>query len=227
MALEKAKTDSVLGWEVHDHLKSLGLETPMTPNVKMLNKQKLSLIEDHFEKIMETLGLDLSDDSLEDTPKRVAKMYVNEIFYGLDYGNFPKCTQIDNKMGRNGSFVLEKNINVQSNCEHHFVVIDGFCHIAYIPNKKVLGISKLNRIVQFFAKRPQVQERLTEQIRATIQFVAQTDDVAVYVDAQHFCVKSRGIEDQNSRTVTLSVGGVFGDDISETRKEFLNLARMQ
>ena len=225
MALEKAKTDSVLGWEVHDHLKSLGLETPMTPNVKMLNKQKLSLIEDHFEKIMETLGLDLSDDSLEDTPKRVAKMYVNEIFYGLDYGNFPKCTQIDNKMGRNGSFVLEKNINVQSNCEHHFVVIDGFCHIAYIPNKKVLGISKLNRIVQFFAKRPQVQERLTEQIRATIQFVAQTEDVAVYVDAQHFCVKSRGIEDQNSRTVTLSVGGVFGDDISETRKEFLNLAR--
>jgi len=227
MALEKAKTDSVLGWEVHDHLKSLGLETPMTPNVKMLNKQKLSLIEDHFEKIMETLGLDLSDDSLEDTPKRVDKMYVNEIFYGLDYGNFPKCTQIDNKMGRNGSFVLEKNINVQSNCEHHFVVIDGFCHIAYIPNKKVLGISKLNRIVQFFAKRPQVQERLTEQIRATIQFVAQTEDVAVYVDAQHFCVKSRGIEDQNSRTVTLSVGGVFGDDISETRKEFLNLARMQ
>ena len=227
MALEKAKTDSVLGWEVHDHLKSLGLETPMTPNVKMLNKQKLSLIEDHFEKIMETLGLDLSDDSLEDTPKRVAKMYVNEIFYGLDYGNFPKCTQIDNKMGRNGSFVLEKNINVQSNCEHHFVVIDGFCHIAYIPNKKVLGISKLNRIVQFFAKRPQVQERLTEQIRATIQFVAQTEDVAVYVDAQHFCVKSRGIEDQNSRTVTLSVGGTFGDDISETRKEFLNLARMQ
>lgn len=225
MALEKAKTDSVLGWEVHDHLKSLGLETPMTPDVKMMNKQKLSLIEDHFQKIMETLGLDLSDDSLEDTPRRVAKMYVNEIFYGLDYGNFPKCTQIDNKMGRTGSFVLEKNINVQSNCEHHFVVIDGFCHIAYIPNKKVLGISKLNRIVQFFAKRPQVQERLTEQIRATIQFVAQTEDVAVYIDAQHFCVKSRGIEDQNSRTVTLSVGGVFAEDNSETRKEFLALAR--
>ena len=174
---------------------------------------------------METLGLDLSDDSLEDTPRRVAKMYVNEIFYGLDYSNFPKCTKIENKMGRTGSFVLEKNINVQSNCEHHFVVIDGFCHIAYIPNKTVLGISKLNRIVQFFAKRPQVQERLTEQIRATVQFVAQTEDVAVYVDAQHFCVKSRGIEDQNSRTVTLSVGGVFADDGSETRREFLNLAR--
>ena len=225
MALEKAKTDSVLGWEVHDHLKSLGLETPMTPDVKMMNKQKLSLIEDHFQKIMETLGLDLSDDSLEDTPRRVAKMYVNEIFYGLDYGNFPKCTQIDNKMGRTGSFVLEKNINVQSNCEHHFVVIDGFCHIAYIPNKKVLGISKLNRIVQFFAKRPQVQERLTEQIRATIQFVAETQDVAVYVDAKHWCVKSRGIQDQTSSTVTLSVGGVFAEDNSEIRKEFLNLAR--
>ena len=225
MALEKAKTDSVLGWEVHDHLKSLGLETPMTPNVKMLNKQKLSLIEDHFEKIMETLGLDLSDDSLEDTPKRVAKMYVNEIFYGLDYGNFPKCTQIDNKMGRNGSFVLEKNINVQSNCEHHFVVIDGLATVAYLPDKKLLGLSKLNRIVQFFAKRPQVQERLTEQIRATIQYVAQTEDVAVYIDAQHYCVKSRGIEDQNSATVTLSVGGSFAAEGSEIRKEFLNLAR--
>jgi len=225
MALEKAKTDSVLGWEVHDHLKSLGLETPMTPNVKMLNKQKLSLIEDHFEKIMETLGLDLSDDSLEDTPKRVAKMYVNEIFYGLNYDYFPKCTAIENKMKTNGSFLLEKNINVQSNCEHHFVVIDGLATVAYIADKKLLGLSKLNRIVQFFAKRPQVQERLTEQIRATIQYVAQTDDVAVYVDAKHWCVKSRGIQDQTSSTVTLSVGGVFADKVSEIRKEFLNLAR--
>ena len=221
------KNDPSLGKEVHAYLVKQGLETPMTDQVKQSAEKKIAAITDSFSDIMIELGLDTTDDSLMDTPKRVAKMYVNEIFYGLDYGNFPKCTQIDNKMGRNGSFVLEKNINVQSNCEHHFVVIDGFCHIAYIPNKKVLGISKLNRIVQFFAKRPQVQERLTEQIRATIQFVAQTEDVAVYVDAQHFCVKSRGIEDQNSRTVTLSVGGVFGDDISETRKEFLNLARMQ
>ena len=174
---------------------------------------------------MMELGLDLSDDSLCDTPSRVAKMYVNEIFYGLDYNKFPKCTAIENKMSHNGSFVLEKNINVQSNCEHHFVVIDGLCTIAYLPGKKVLGLSKLNRIVQFFAKRPQVQERLTEQIRATIQFVSESEDVAVYVDAKHWCVKSRGIQDQTSSTVTLSVGGEFATPNSEIRKEFLNLAR--
>jgi GTP cyclohydrolase I len=152
-------------------------------------------------------------------------MYVNEIFYGLNYDYFPKCTAIENKMKTNGSFLLEKNINVQSNCEHHFVVIDGLATVAYIADKKLLGLSKLNRIVQFFAKRPQVQERLTEQIRATIQYVAQTDDVAVYVDAKHWCVKSRGIQDQTSSTVTLSVGGVFAEKTSEIRKEFLNLAR--
>jgi GTP cyclohydrolase I len=128
-------------------------------------------------------------------------------------------------MRNNGSFLLEKNINVQSNCEHHFVVIDGLATVAYLPKDVLLGISKLNRIVQFFAKRPQVQERLTEQIRATIQYVAQTEDVAVYIDAQHYCVKSRGIEDQNSATVTLSVGGSFAAEGSEIRKEFLNLAR--
>ena len=174
---------------------------------------------------MDILGLDLTDDSLIDTPSRVAKMYVKEIFYGLDYSNFPKCTKIENKMRNNGSFLLEKNINVQSNCEHHFVVIDGLATVAYLPKDVLLGISKLNRIVQFFAKRPQVQERLTEQIRATIQYVAQTEDVAVYIDAQHYCVKSRGIEDQNSATVTLSVGGSFAAEGSEIRKEFLNLAR--
>jgi GTP cyclohydrolase I len=174
---------------------------------------------------MEILGLDLTDDSLCDTPNRVAKMYVNEIFYGLDYSKFPKCTAIENKMKANGSFLLEKNINVQSNCEHHFVVIDGLATVAYLPKDVLLGISKLNRIVQFFAKRPQVQERLTEQIRATIQYVAETKDVAVYVDAKHWCVKSRGIQDQTSSTVTLSVGGVFAEDNSEIRKEFLNLAR--
>ena len=199
----KYKLNAELGWKVHDHLVKLGLETPMTDQVKE----------------------DTTDDSLCDTPSRVAKMYVNEIFYGLDYNKFPKCTAIENKMSHNGSFVLEKNINVQSNCEHHFVVIDGLATIAYLPGKKVLGLSKLNRIVQFFAKRPQVQERLTEQIRATIQFVSESEDVAVYVDAKHWCVKSRGIQDQTSSTVTLSVGGVFAAENSEIRKEFLNLAR--
>ena len=219
------KNDSDLGKRVNQHLISLGLETPVTDKVKAVSTQKIEEIAPRFREIMEILGLDLTDDSLMDTPNRVAKMYVNEIFYGLNYDYFPKCTAIENKMKANGSFLLEKNINVQSNCEHHFVVIDGLATVAYLPDKKLLGLSKLNRIVQFFAKRPQVQERLTEQIRATIQFVAETKDVAVYVDAKHWCVKSRGIQDQTSSTVTLSVGGVFAEDNSEIRKEFLNLAR--
>ena len=219
------KNDSDLGKRVNQHLIDLGLETPTTDKVKAVSTVKIEEIAPHFREIMEILGLDLTDDSLCDTPNRVAKMYVNEIFYGLDYSKFPKCTAIENKMKANGSFLLEKNINVQSNCEHHFVVIDGLATVAYLPDKKLLGLSKLNRIVQFFAKRPQVQERLTEQIRATIQYVAETKDVAVYVDAKHWCVKSRGIQDQTSSTVTLSVGGVFAEDNSEIRKEFLNLAR--
>ena len=219
------KNDPSLGKEVHAYLVKQGLETPMTDQVKQSAEKKIAAITDSFSDIMIELGLDTTDDSLMDTPKRVAKMYVNEIFYGLNYDYFPKCTAIENKMKTNGSFLLEKNINVQSNCEHHFVVIDGLATLAYLPKKKVLGLSKLNRIVQFFAKRPQVQERLTEQIRATIQYVAQTDDVAVYVDAKHWCVKSRGIQDQTSSTVTLSVGGVFAEKTSEIRKEFLNLAR--
>lgn len=219
------KNDKDLGKRVNQHLISLGLETPVTDKVKAVSTQKIEEIAPRFREIMEILGLDLTDDSLMDTPNRVAKMYVNEIFYGLNYDYFPKCTAIENKMKANGSFLLEKNINVQSNCEHHFVVIDGLATVAYLPDKKLLGLSKLNRIVQFFAKRPQVQERLTEQIRATIQFVAETKDVAVYVDAKHWCVKSRGIQDQTSSTVTLSVGGVFAEDNSEIRKEFLNLAR--
>ena len=219
------KNDPSLGKEVHAYLVKQGLETPMTDQVKHSAEKKIAAITDSFSDIMIELGLDTTDDSLMDTPKRVAKMYVNEIFYGLNYDYFPKCTAIENKMKTNGSFLLEKNINVQSNCEHHFVVIDGLATVAYIADKKLLGLSKLNRIVQFFAKRPQVQERLTEQIRATIQYVAQTDDVAVYVDAKHWCVKSRGIQDQTSSTVTLSVGGVFAEKTSEIRKEFLNLAR--
>ena len=219
------KNDPSLGKEVHAYLVKQGLETPMTDQVKQSAEKKIAAITDSFSDIMIELGLDTTDDSLMDTPKRVAKMYVNEIFYGLNYDYFPKCTAIENKMKANGSFLLEKNINVQSNCEHHFVVIDGLATVAYLPDKKLLGLSKLNRIVQFFAKRPQVQERLTEQIRATIQFVAETKDVAVYVDAKHWCVKSRGIQDQTSSTVTLSVGGVFAENNSEIRKEFLNLAR--
>jgi len=220
------KSNAELGLQVHKHLVSKGLETPITDRVYNNNEDKIESIVPHFTKIMEILGLDLNDDSLEDTPKRVAKMYVNEIFWGLDYTKFPKCTTIDNKMDYNNSFVLERNVNVQSNCEHHFVVIDGMATVAYIPHDKVLGLSKLNRIVEFFAKRPQVQERLTEQICETISFITGSPDVAVYIDGVHYCVKSRGIQDSGSSTVTLSTRGAFAKADSEVRREFLNIARI-
>ncbi len=220
------KSNAELGLRVHQHLISKGLETPITDKVLRPSEDKIAEIAPLFKQIMDSLGLDLTDDSLEDTPNRVAKMYVNEIFWGLDYTKFPKCTTIDNKMDYNNSFVLERNVNVQSNCEHHFVVIDGMATVAYIPTKKVLGLSKLNRIVEFFAKRPQVQERLTEQICETISFIAETADVAVYIDAQHYCVKSRGIQDTGSSTVTLSTRGKFAEPDSEVRREFLNIARL-
>ena len=220
------KSNAELGSRVHQHLLSKGLETPITSQVLANNEDKVKQIATHFTQIMDILGLDLTDDSLVDTPNRVAKMYVNEIFWGLDYTKFPKCTAIDNKMEYNDSFVLERKINVQSNCEHHFVVIDGLATVAYIPHKKVLGLSKLNRIVEFFSKRPQVQERLTEQICETIAFIAETDDVAVYIDASHYCVKSRGIQDTGSSTVTLSTRGVFSVPKSDIRREFLNIARL-
>lgn len=220
------KSNAELGLAVHKHLLSKGLETPITEQVLADNKDKVEAIVPHFTKIMELLGLDLTDDSLEETPHRVAKMYVNEIFWGLDYTRFPKCTAIANKMDYRDSFVLERNINVQSNCEHHFVVIDGLATVAYIPHDKVLGLSKLNRIVEFFAKRPQVQERLTEQICEAISFITESPDVAVYIDASHYCVKSRGIQDTGSSTVTLAVRGTFAEPNSEIRREFLNIARL-
>lgn len=219
------KNNAELGLRVHQHLLIKGLETPITNKVLNPAEDKIAAIAPLFRQIMDTLGLDLTDDSLEDTPNRVAKMYVNEIFWGLDYTKFPKCTTIDNKMDYRNSFVCEKRVNVQSNCEHHFVVIDGLATVAYIPHSKVLGLSKLNRIVEFFAKRPQVQERLTEQICETISYIADTPDVAVYMDAQHYCVKSRGIQDTGSSTVTLSTRGKFAEADSEVRREFLNIAR--
>jgi len=202
----------------------MGVETPTVYTGNMARTDKIELIESHFKGIMETLGLDLSDDSLMDTPKRVAKMYVNEIFWGLDYEAFPKCTTVNNKMKYN-EMVCERNINVQSNCEHHFVVIDGLATVAYVPKDKVLGLSKINRIVEYFSKRPQIQERLTEQIFHTLQFILDTEDVAVMIDAQHYCVKSRGVEDTGSSTVTTRLGGGFKNDPA-ARNEFLSIARM-
>ena len=226
MSYNKTKCDPELGRKVHEHLLKMGVETPITPNTSTIDrKERISLIEGHFKEIMQLLDLDLSDDSLMDTPKRVAKMYVNEIFWGLDYDAFPKCTTVDNKMHYD-EMVVERNVSVQSNCEHHFVVIDGLATVAYVPKQKVLGLSKINRIVEYFSKRPQIQERLTEQVFHTLQYILDTEDVAVMIDAQHYCVKSRGVEDTGSSTVTVRLGGGFKTDPS-ARAEFLAIARMQ
>ena len=221
MSYNKTKTDPELGKQVHEHLVKMGVETP-TFQTSLDRKDKINEIERSFSHIMQVLGLDLNDDSLNETPKRVAKMYVNEIFWGLDYEAFPKCTTVDNKMHYN-EMVVERNVSVQSNCEHHFVVIDGLATVAYVPKQRVLGLSKINRIVEYFSKRPQIQERLTEQIFHTLQFILDTEDVAVMIDAQHYCVKSRGVEDTGSSTVTSRLGGGFKTDPA-ARAEFLNIA---
>lgn len=214
------KTDAALGKRVHDHLKSLGIETPADFTLSDQAESKEDAIEHHFAEIMDLLGLDRKDDSLEETPKRVAKMFVREIFYGLDYSNFPKCTAVDNKMNYD-QMVIERNAEIKSACEHHFVTIHGVCHIGYIPNKKVLGLSKMNRIADFFARRPQIQERLTAQIAETLKFILETDDVIVVISAIHHCVRSRGVEDSCSDTVTSQVSGCFNKQ--EARSEFLKL----
>ena len=220
MSYNKTKTDPVLGQAVHEHLVKCGVETPTVPN-KLIRTDKIHIIEGHFTEIMKTMGLDLSDDSLIDTPKRVAKMYVNEIFWGLDYEAFPKCTTVDNKM-KYDEMVIERNVNVQSNCEHHFVVIDGVATVGYIPKQKVLGLIKINRIVEYFSKRPQIQERLTEQIYHALQYILDTDNIGVVIEAQHYCVKSRGVEDVGSSTVTSKLGGCFKTEPS-VRAEFMNI----
>ena len=169
---------------------------------------------------MQVLGLDLTDDSLQDTPKRVAKMYVNEVFGGLNYDNFPRITCIDNKM-KVDQMVVVNDVDVSSTCEHHFVTIDGLATVAYIPKGKVIGLSKINRLVQFFAQRPQVQERLTQQVRECLSFLLGTEDVAVHISAKHYCVKARGVQDSGSYTQTTSLGGVFRD--TSTRAEFYSM----
>jgi GTP cyclohydrolase IA len=220
MSFNKTKTDPELGQQIHDHLVKCGVETPMWAN-PLSNKEKIAEIQRHFETIMLVLGLEITDDSLKETPNRVAKMFVNEIFWGLDPQSFPKCTTVDNKM-KYDEMVIERNINVQSNCEHHFVVIDGKATVAYIPKEKVLGLSKINRVVEYFSKRPQIQERLTEQIYHALQYILGTDDIAVLIDAQHYCVKSRGVEDVGSSTITSKLGGEFKTD-QAVRAEFMNL----
>ncbi|MES3036302.1 MAG: GTP cyclohydrolase I FolE [Bdellovibrionota bacterium] len=196
--------------------------TPLVLN-NLTNEEKIDRIAKNFEEILITLGLDLTDDSLKDTPRRVAKMYVQEIFRGLDAVHFPKITTIENKMDYD-QMILVQDIEVMSTCEHHLQPIQGLATVAYIPNDKVIGLSKINRIVEFFAKRPQVQERLTKQIADCLQLVLETDHVAVHMNARHFCVISRGVEDTHSSTSTSDLRGHF-KEMPETRKEFLHHCR--
>lgn len=226
MSYDKAKANSELGQMVETHLRNMNLHTP-TVESNLTAEEKIEKITGHMTEVLETLGLDLTDDSLCDTPRRVAKMYVNEIFYGLDPNAFPKATTVENKMTCGKSFVLERGINVSSTCEHHLLPILGKAAVAYIPEKggKVIGLSKMNRIVEYFSKRPQVQERLTFQIKEAMSAILETENVAVYIDAKHTCVSTRGVEDTGSSTVTLATGGLFDNAESAIRSEFLAEAR--
>lgn len=203
---------------VQKALTDKGLETPLVHN-GLDRDEKYTRIRDAFTEITEALGLDLRDDSLRETPHRIAKMYVDEIFSGLDYAKFPSISVIDNKMQVEEMVCIDK-IDLVSTCEHHFVTIDGSARVAYIPRHRVIGLSKVNRIVRFFSQRPQVQERLTQQVLVALQTLLETEDVAVTVNAVHYCVKSRGVMDSNSTTRTTALGGAFKTDAS-TRGEFL------
>lgn len=202
-----------------DHVGS-SYETPLRPDAfEKDDDLKIELISKHFKEIMQILGLDLSDDSLAGTPRRVAKMYVQEVFSGLNPDNKPQIRLFENKYNYD-QMLVEKDITFYSHCEHHFVPIYGKAHVAYFSSGNVIGLSKINRIVQYFAKRPQVQERLTVQIGNELKSILETDDVAVVMDASHMCVSSRGVNDTNSRTGTAFFGGKFNDQ--NVKKEFLN-----
>ena len=210
--LKRTKGHKLNGFTIEDigddHLFT-GLETPMKKDAfKISDDEKKERIAILFEEIMDVMGLDLTDDSLRGTPDRVAKMYIEEIFSGLNPKNKPKVALFDNKYQYN-QMLVEKNITFYSNCEHHFVPIIGKAHLAYISSGKVIGLSKLNRIVQYYAKRPQVQERLTNQIANELKTILETEDIAVIIDAKHLCVSSRGIKDETSATVTSYYGGAF------------------
>ena len=199
-----------------------GLETPLLSE-RLSATEQIEQIAPLMQQIMQTLGLDLQDDSLANTPSRIAKMFVNEIFLGLDYANFPAITSVDNKLSSHDPVCVHQ-IQMTSTCEHHFVTMDGHVNVAYIPQRKILGLSKINRIVQFFAKRPQIQERFTQQIRVALQTLTDSEHVAVQVSATHFCVKARGVNDTQSYTVTHALAGDFQTN-PQLRAEFLRTNR--
>jgi GTP cyclohydrolase I len=205
--------------ELGDNHVGTSIDTPLRKDAfDLSDEKKMQIIERNFYEIMETMGLDLTDDSLQGTPHRVAKMFIKEIFYGLNPENKPKISVFENKF-KYGEMLVEKNINMNSTCEHHFLPIVGKAHVAYISNGEVIGLSKINRIVDYYARRPQVQERLTVQIANELKSILKTDDVAIVIDAKHMCVSSRGIQDESSSTVTAEYSGEFKK--MDVRNEFL------
>ena len=224
MSYNKTKIDGNLGAEIQEYLESLGLQTPVNKILLGVdNKTKIEQIEHHMTEVCKILGLDLTDDSLIETPKRIAKMFVLEDFYGLLPENFPKNTMIANKM-KTSEMVKISKIKIVSRCEHHIEKILGYGYVAYIPKDKIVGLSKISRVVDYFCKRPQVQERLTEQIFYALSYMLGTDDVAVYIDAEHLCMTTRGVEDASATTSTCKLGGAFKIDPA-TRAEFLGLIK--
>ncbi|MEX6625953.1 GTP cyclohydrolase I FolE [Tenacibaculum salmonis] len=206
---------------IGDNHFSSNIKTPLRADAfDKTDEEKIEKIKHHFKMIMEEMGLDLNDDSLSGTPYRVAKMYVKELFYGLNPVNKPKLSTFENKYGYK-KMLIEQNINIDSSCEHHFLPIIGHAHIGYYPTKKVIGLSKINRLVDYYSHRPQVQERLAIQILNDLQNILDTKDVIVVINAKHLCVSSRGIKDKNSFTTTIEYGGCFEKKVN--RNEFLNL----
>jgi len=212
-------TDLELLEAIGDSHYSDNVDTPLSPDAFVKSdEEKIEAIQKHFKKIMEELGLDITDDSLSGTPYRVAKMYVKELFYGLNPANKPKLSTFNNKYGYR-KMLVEQNISIDSACEHHFLPITGFAHVGYIPEEKVIGLSKINRLVNYYAHRPQVQERLCLQILKDLQETLNTQSVIVMINAEHLCVSSRGIKDKTSSTITVEYGGAFEN--TEIRNEFL------
>lgn len=226
--IEVEKTNPELGLKVKEHLKSKGLLNIEADN-DFSREERINILEDKFKSIISVLGLNINDGNLKETPRRLAKLYVNDLFGGLDWSKFPKCTAVDNEFVRYDSFVLVKDIRIVSVCSHHFMPFFGVknnvfgpgCNIAYIPNKKVLGLSKLSRIVNFLGSRPNTQETLTAQIAETISFIAETEDVAVNINANHTCMSLRGANDGTANTETLFCKGRFLSN-SQLRQEFLS-----
>ena len=214
------QTDPILGRNIQTYLNEVGVESPINFEVydSRSSHEKIVEIEKHMRESLLIMGFDLENDSVRDTPKRLAKMWVQETMVGLDYDRFPKVMTFENKFNSAG-MVVEKDITSMSICSHHIVTIDGKATIAYIPNKKIVGLSKINRVVEFFSRRPQEAERLTLQIYHALQYILETDDIAVFLSGTHYCVKSRGVNDTSSYTTTVKLGGDFLSD-SSLRSEF-------